>query len=160
MSSNRTFAGVIQLCGVLDLEAWSGLRTELWPDGSIEEHCLFALQSLDDPLRFASFIARGADGTPLGLAEASIRSDYFNGCSTSPVGFLEGLFVRDEARRHGIARGLIVAVEQWARERGCSELAFDALLDNETSHQAHRGVGFAETERVIFCKSLEAPVAQ
>ena len=72
--------------------------------------------------------------------------------------FLEGLYVRDAARRRGIARGLVVAVEQWARERGCTELASDALLENAVSRNVHGGIGFAETERaVLFRKSLEMP---
>jgi hypothetical protein len=38
---------------------------------------------------------------------------------------------------------------------GYSELASDALLENELSHAAHRAVGFDEVERTVhFRKSL------
>jgi aminoglycoside 6'-N-acetyltransferase I len=90
-----------------------------------------------------------------------LRFDYVNGCSTSPVGFLEGLYVREAARRRGVARGLVAAVELWASERGCTELASDALLVNAQSQKAHRAIGFAETERVVFFrKPLDIPLKQ
>ena len=42
----------------------------------------------------------GLDGeTGMGFAEASIRHDYVNGCETSPVVFLEGIYVRSEYRK-------------------------------------------------------------
>jgi aminoglycoside 6'-N-acetyltransferase I len=44
----------------------------------------------------------------------------------------------------------VAAAGQWGRERGCSELASDALLDNEASHRFHHAAGFAETERVVY----------
>jgi aminoglycoside 6'-N-acetyltransferase I len=37
----------------------------------------------------------------------------------------------------------------WARGRGCTEFAADALLDNEVSHAAHRALGFEEVERIV-----------
>jgi aminoglycoside 6'-N-acetyltransferase I len=33
---------------------------------------------------------------------------------------------------------------------GCTELASDALLDNQTSHAMHEALGFVETERVVY----------
>ncbi|MDH7639278.1 aminoglycoside 6'-N-acetyltransferase [Sphingomonas oryzagri] len=151
----------VHICGPAELDDWSILRGELWADGTAEDHRTFAAASLDEPTRLIAFLARDGDGAPVGFAEASLRFDYVNGCATSPVGFLEGLYVREAARRRGIARGLVVAVEQWARGCGCTELASDALLENAVSQKVHRGVGFAETERVVFFrKSLEIPEVQ
>ena len=73
-----------------------------------------------------------------------------NGTQSSPVIFLEGLYVIPELRRQGVARTLVAEVARWARACGCSELASDALLENAASHAAHRALGFAETERVVF----------
>jgi aminoglycoside 6'-N-acetyltransferase I len=73
-----------------------------------------------------------------------------NGCDTSPVAFLEGIYVRPNWRRRGIARRLCEAVEDWAGAMGCLELASDALLENNASHQMHTELGFEETERVVF----------
>ncbi|WP_231736678.1 aminoglycoside 6'-N-acetyltransferase [Sphingobium sp. CCH11-B1] len=89
-------------------------------------------------------------GVAVGLAEAAIRRDYVNGCDTSPVAFLEGIFVDPVARRSGCAQALVDAVIRWGQERGCTELASDADIANQASHAFHRSVGFAETERVVY----------
>lgn len=78
-----------------------------------------------------------------------MRVDYVNGCSTSPVGFLEGIYVWPEYRRRGAARLLCREVEAWAREHGCRELASDTQTDNFPSRQMHEALGFAESERVV-----------
>jgi aminoglycoside 6'-N-acetyltransferase I len=150
-----------QTCGPSELEGWSALRAELWNDGTLEEHRAEAAIALDDPTRLVAFLARDADGRAIGFAEASVRSDYVNGCSTSPVGFLEGLYVREDVRRQDIACRLVMAVEYWAREQGCMELASDALLANAPSQKVNRAIGFSETERVVFLrKSLQLPDLQ
>jgi aminoglycoside 6'-N-acetyltransferase I len=111
---------------------------------------------LANPRRFAAFVAY-SDANPAGLAEAALRSDYVNGTHSSPVAFLEGIYVHPDARRRGVAAKLVEAVGRWARECGCSELASDALLENEASHALHRALGFEETERVVFFrKPLDA----
>ena len=79
-----------------------------------------------------------------------MRRDYVNGCATSPVGFLEGLYVDPARRRRGIARKLCRAVEDWAASLGCSEFASDVYLGNENSQRAHEALGFEETERVVY----------
>jgi aminoglycoside 6'-N-acetyltransferase I len=45
-------------------------------------------------------------------------------------------------------------VEDWAREQGCTEFASDAALENSVSHNMHRALGFAETQRVVFFKKM------
>ena len=64
-------------------------------------------------------------------------------------------------RRKGVARQLYDAIGDWARARGCRELASDALLDNEVSQRAHRALGFRETERVVYFtkRALAAPTS-
>ena len=107
-------------------------------------------QQVAAPKRFVQFIASSGSGEPLGFAEAAIRTDYVNGTETSPVGFLEGIYVVAESRCQGIAATLVDAVIAWARDAGCRELASDALLANELSHRVHRALGFEETERVVY----------
>ena len=91
-----------------------------------------------------------ADGSVLGFVEASKRVDYVNGTSSSPVAFLEGLYVVPRARCRGVARTLVESVVQWALDEGCTELASDALIDNCTARTVHRSLGFEETERVVY----------
>lgn len=107
-------------------------------------------QFLSDPTRFAQFIDLDDRHAPRGFVEASIRYDYVNGATCSPVAFLEGIYVDPAVRHTGIARRLVEKVSAWAKGRGLAELASDANLSNKTSHAVHEALGFEETERVVF----------
>jgi len=128
-----------------DREAWATLRRALWPDADNSD----IARMLKEPARFAAFIARGTIGGAIGFAEASLRHDYVNGCDTSPVGFLEGIYVVPLFRRQGVATSLVRAVERWTIAQGASELASDALINNVDGHRMHAALGFQETERVV-----------
>ena len=147
----------IETCASPAHAGWLELRSALWPDCPRDEHLAEMAAQLRVPQHFAQFVARDGDsGAPLGLAEAALRSDYVNGTQTSPVAFLEGLYVVPAARRRGAAAALVGAVEQWARAQGCSELASDAALGNRASHRVHRALGFDETERVVYFRKALA----
>jgi aminoglycoside 6'-N-acetyltransferase I len=133
-----------------DLGAWARLRHQLWPHLSLEEHKAEIVEALSQPERLIAFLCMSPDGTAVGLAEASIRTDYVNGCETSPVAFLEGIVVDPAMRRRGVAALLVAAVSEWARSKGLSELASDAELHNTVSHAMHGALGFEETQRVVY----------
>ena len=128
------------------------MRCRLWPDGSESEH----LRDMADTLRRGHHVrlAFASDESAIGFVEASKRVDYVNGTSSSPVAFLEGLYVEPAARRNGVARALVADVENWARAQGCTELASDSPLDNVQAHAAHRALGFEEMERVVYFRRL------
>lgn len=134
-----------------DSAAWGRLRLQLWPEISQDQLAEEQAMMLDDPHRFAVFLCEEG-GIASGFAEASLRRDSVNGCETSPVVFLEGIFVVPEHRRRGVAGQLVAAVEQWAREIGVRELASDADLANTVSHAMHRHLGFEETQRVVYVR--------
>jgi aminoglycoside 6'-N-acetyltransferase I len=129
---------------------WLQMRRALWPDATAREHKEEMASFVAAPERFAQFICRSADGSVLGFVEASIRADYVNGTEHTPVAFLEGLYVKPEVRRRGVAKALVSAVELWAKSAGCRELASDASTRNRTSHVVHKSLGFVETERVVY----------
>lgn len=112
--------------------------------------CASASAFLELPDKYAQFLAVEPGGRTAGFVEASLRTDYVNGTDSSPVAFLEGIYVAPQYRRQGVGRQLVAAVVSWARERGCSELASDAPLDNVVSHAMHAALGFEETERVVY----------
>ncbi len=141
---------MIEQCSQVDQPGWLGLRRLLWSDCTSEEHRTEMASALAQPERFIQFVAYGESMQPIGLAEASIRHDYVNGTESSPVAFLEGVFVVPSHRRQGIARQLIANIVGWAIARGCLELASDAPVENEPSHALHAALGFTETERVVF----------
>lgn len=146
----------IVTAGAAHRQAWASLRAALWPEGSREEHLADIVEFIDEMARGRSqigFLAMRGDEA-VGFAEAAVRHDYVNGCETSPVAFLEGIYVAPSSRRAGIAGQLLAAVETWGRSNGCSELGSDAELMNHQSHAFHRGLGFEETERVVYFRKV------
>jgi aminoglycoside 6'-N-acetyltransferase I len=142
---------IIEIGTIKDVEPWAQLRIALWPHHSLEDHCAELARSfLSGNGKAAAFIARNDANEAIGLAEATLRHDYVNGCSSSPVLFLEGIYVRPADRRRGIARLLCNAVAEWGKSLGCVEFGSDAPLENAASHALHAALGFAETQRVVF----------
>ena len=95
------------------------------------------------------------DGKFIGMLHLSIRSDYVNGTDTSPVMYVEAIYVLPEYRNYGIGREFIEYAEDFARQHGITQLASDCLLDNTSSEAFHKSVGFVEAERVIcFVKNI------
>lgn len=140
---------VIASAGAEHLDGWALLRHALWDELSVAEHRAEAEEQLAEPERFLNLVALDGDAVA-GIAEASIRHEYVNGCEDSPVLFLEGICVAPDARRRGIARKLVAAVADWGRAQGIREFASDTWHDDLESHAFHLAAGFAETERVVY----------
>ena len=102
----------------------------------------------------AVFLA--CDGEKIcGFAQCGLRYDYVEGTHSSPVGYLEGIYVTPEYRRQGCAGALLAACEGWAKEQNCTEFASDCELANNESLHFHLNLGFQETNRIIcFSKKL------
>ena len=103
-------------CTLADLEDWAAMRAALWPDEPnlpAEAAAMLANPS-DDILNLICRI----DGIAAGIAEATLRHDYVNGCETSPVVFLEGIYVIEAHRQSGVARALARRVAEWGRTHG------------------------------------------
>ena len=140
----------IEACESADHPGWLRLRRALWPEASREQHGAEMRSLVANPGRYRQLIAYSRSREAIGFAEASLRTDYVNGTESSPVAFLEGLYVAPQARRQGVATALVAAIADWARSTGCRELASDAGLENSISHVVHLALGFEETERVVF----------
>lgn len=135
-----------------DSMALANLASRMWNHHPEELDPEFASLTASDEA--ACFLALDAN-QPIGFAQCQLRHDYVEGCDTSPVGFLEGIYVEAEHRFNGVARALLSACEDWARSVGCSEFASDCELDNHDSLVWHLKSGFAEVNRTIwFAKKL------
>lgn len=136
-----------------DIPAAASLALRLWPEHTLSEFAeeFAELISKPDAAVFLAF-----DGnTPIGFAQCQLRHDYVEGTDSSPVGYLEGIFVTESHRRKGYARLLLAACEVWAKQRGCSEFASDCELTNVESLRFHLRVGFEEANQIIcFTKKL------
>ena len=136
-----------------DLDAVVTLALELWSHHSVKELATEFAATL--ARQDAAVFLAEEDGAAVGFAQCQLRRDYVEGTSTSPVGYLEGIFVCEPCRHRGIAGQLLAACENWAKEQGCAEFASDCQLTNTQSLHFHLALGFREANRVIcFTKKL------
>lgn len=139
----------------IDIPRWVELRAELWPDQSRDELEAEGRLSLTADPPLTVFVAE-IDETLAGFIELGLRS-VAEGCSSSPVPYIEGWYVHAASRRRGIGGALMRAAETWCRALGYRELGSDALADNRQSRIAHAALGFEEVETlVVFRKVLRA----
>ncbi len=131
-----------------DAGAWVRMRSLLWPEEPEDHPPEVAAYFADPPAEAICLVAEASDGTLVGFGEVGMRR-YAEGCRTSPVGYLEGIYVDESHRRRGAARGLVMAGEAWARRLGCTEFASDRALGNDASGAFHRAAGFDEVERIV-----------
>ena len=143
----------VKKAAMRDLETVVKLAMELWPHHLAEELAeeFSAILVRENAAVFLAY----EGGAAVGFAQCQLRHDYVEGTSSSPVGYLEGIFVLDPYRKKGAAGKLLTACEGWAREQGCTEFASDCELDNTQSLKFHLALGFAEANRIIcFTKKL------
>lgn len=136
-----------------DVAILAELACRLWPchtTAQMGEEITSILQA-EEAAFFLAFDAEEA----VGFAQCQLRHDYVEGTESSPVGYLEGIYVTQTHRHRGFARGLLAACEAWAKTKGCSEFASDCEMENTHSLRFHLGVGFTEANRIIcFTKKL------
>lgn len=136
-----------------DARVIAQLAVQMWTESAVEELTaeFEALLSNENAAVFLS----SEQGRVIGFAQCQLRQDYVEGTDTSPVGYLEGIFVEGDYRNRGYARKLLSACELWAKEQGCTEFASDCELDNTQSLAFHLHAGFTEANRIIcFVKKI------
>jgi aminoglycoside 6'-N-acetyltransferase I len=105
-----------------DLAAWLAMREALWPAGDhAEEIAAFFAGTLVEP---QEVLIAFLDDEPVGVAELSIRTDIA-GAIGRRVGYIEGLYVKPTFRGGALARRLVRAARDWAREMGCAAFGSD-----------------------------------
>ena len=143
---------MIRKAEIKDYPAAAALAVQMWehdPDELIQEW-----EEADGSGEGAVFVTEET-GRIVGFAQCGLRHDYVEGTDSSPVGYLEGIFVDEACRRRGYAARLLCACENWAKEKGCREFASDCELTNTDSLKFHLSLGFTEANRIIcFTKNL------
>lgn len=135
-------------------EAYFDMAKTLFPD--------YAVNALLKDLKYAitsenheAFFAVKGDSL-LGFVNVSIRTDYVEGASSSPVGYLEALYVKPQIRNKGIARALCRKAENWAKSRGCTQMGSDTWVTNSNSRRFHLSIGFKEEDILVhFIKEID-----
>jgi aminoglycoside 6'-N-acetyltransferase I len=141
---------MIRTCEDKDRADWLRMRRALWDDCPDDQQVREIKGILGSDTEEV-FLAEHPDGGLCGFLEVSLRSRA-DACASTPIGYIEGWFVDPDMRRQGIGRALIEAAEAWARIKGCRQIASDAELWNEVSHQAHGALGYEETARLLLFK--------
>lgn len=134
-----------------DLEEWLRMRKVLWDGNDDFDHRTEMLDILGHPDTQLVLVADDGKGRLIGFLEASIRP-FAEDCETDHVGYVEGWYVEGPHRRNGVGRELAAAAEQWARKKGCTEMASDAEIGNEQSIAAHARLGYKETSRLVHLR--------
>lgn len=129
------------------------LASKMWP--STAENALaadFEALIADDEAAVFLYLV---NGEAVGFAQCQLRHDYVEGTDSSPVGYLEGVYIDAPYRKQGFGRALVDACQQWAKSMGCLEFASDCALGNRESLVFHLHAGFKEANRIIcFVKKL------
>lgn len=137
-----------------DLEPWVYLGLLLWPDHTFQDMTEIFSGILGSKKETAFLCRVGQEY--VGFINVSIRVDYVEGSDSSPVGFVEGIYVKESYRKQGIAQRLVTRGEQWAKSLGCSQMGSDIEQHNTASYDFHTRVGFKEANRIIcFIKAID-----
>lgn len=143
----------IRKAEIQDLPVLAELSCKLWPHHTSDE--MLTEYGVGIENQDAAFFLAYAEETAIGFAQCGLRHDYVEGTSSSPVGYLEGIYVEPDHRHEGVARQLLQACESWVKTKGCTEFASDCELTNTDSLRFHLNVGFEEANRIIcFTKKL------
>jgi len=125
----------------------------LFPDSSFDDLHDTYKKSLSSDNEFCFLYKK--DDKFAAYMHLAIRHDYVNGTDSSPVLFVEAIYVLPSFRKLGIGKEFIKFAEEFAKQKGLSQLASDCLLDNTMSENFHKSCGFTEKERIIcFVKDV------
>lgn len=143
----------VRLLEAADVKAWIELRWKLWPDEPIAATEAEGRAALVAEPPLVVFVAE-ASGRLIGFLELSLRS-FAEGCTSTPVPYVEGWYVEHGWRRSRCGSALMHAAEDWCRERGFTEMGSDTDAANWVSRAAHLALGFDEVQALIaFRKPL------
>ncbi|MDJ0621871.1 MAG: GNAT family N-acetyltransferase [Desulfocapsaceae bacterium] len=131
----------------LDFPLWARFRSEIYPLLSEEFNTTEMSSILRNDLWHCWFIEND-DGERIGLVELSLRN-IVDGCLSSPVPYIEGLYLIETQRGRGSGARVIEMIKQWCYKYGYTELATDAELTNVRAQQFYEKIGFEEVDRVV-----------
>lgn len=144
---------MIKKAGINDLETLAKLAVMMWRNHSVNE----LINEFSEIMTSgkSQFFLKYENDLPIGFAQCQLRYDYVEGTKTTPVGYLEGIFIKEGYRNRGYAKELLAECEVWARSNGCKEFASDCEIDNTDSFYFHKAMNFTEANRIIcFTKTL------
>ncbi|HEX7140831.1 MAG TPA: GNAT family N-acetyltransferase [Vicinamibacterales bacterium] len=86
------------------------------------------------------FVAADDGGSLLGLVSAQVLNGVMH--ANEPVGQITAMIVDSRARRGGVGRALIAAIEGWLRARGCTKVNVTSKISRLDAHAFYEGLGY------------------
>ena len=131
-----------------NVEILARLSLLLWPECEFKEEYENCQKMLFSQREMA-FLCKNEIGEYIAFIMLALRYEYVEGTNSFPIGYVEGIWVHESYRKHGIGKHLVKVGEQWCKSRGCQEMASDAELHNTTSQAFHESLGFEEVNRIV-----------
>ena len=91
------------------------------------------------------------DGAAVGFTQLY---PMFSSVRTARIWILNDLYVAEQARRSGAARGLLDAAARFAREEGAARLMLETGRDNAPARALYRAAGWSEDDSQWYSLSL------
>jgi ribosomal protein S18 acetylase RimI-like enzyme len=91
------------------------------------------------------------DGALIGFTQLY---PMFSSVRTARTWILNDLFVADAARRGGVARALLDAAAQYARDDGAAGISLETTRDNAAARALYRAAGWHEDDTQWYSLSL------
>lgn len=88
-----------------DLEILANLAVQMWDSHSVRELITEFSEIMEKGN--SQFFLKYENDIPIGFAQCQLRYDYVEGTKTSPVGYLEGIFIKEGYRNKGYAKELL-----------------------------------------------------
>lgn len=120
----------------------------IWPDSNFEDEKEACIEVIENPNE-AYFLAISGHNS-IGFVYLNLRYDHVEGANSSPVAYVEGIFVKNEYQKKGTGSMLLDKAEEWALSKGCTQLGSDVEIDNLESLTFHQRMGF-KVENKIIC---------
>jgi aminoglycoside 6'-N-acetyltransferase I len=143
----------IEALSTTNLKVFIELVLELWNDCDFDEE-LENYQTLIGSDTEICYLAK-IQGQYIAFIHLSTRHDYVEGADELPIAYVEGMYVEPNFQKQGIAKKLMRAAEDWAKQKGYKQIASDTSITNVASIEFHKKIGFTEVERIVcFIKDL------
>jgi len=130
-----------------DFPEWKTFRQALYKDLDDAQNDLEVRQMFTSDFWYC-WLIKDHQGKSVGLIELASRN-IVDGCISSPVAYLEGLYLIPECRNGGMGKEIIKRIMSWCTEKGYSELATDTELGNTRAQSFYNSTGFKETDRIV-----------
>ncbi len=130
------------------------MAKDLWKDDFSEKEMRNFFKEALNSDKF-NVLLHFSENIVTGFIFLSLRTDYVEGSNSSPTGYIEGIYVKQDFRKSGIAKKLLIEGEKWVKQEGCTQLGSDTYIDNRMSIDFHIKSEFKEAGRLVtFIKDI------